>query len=53
MLRLFSGIKIPPSIAQWLITLQSGVKNAHWIEPENYHITLRFIGNVDPQTSHE
>ncbi len=27
--------------------LKGGLENARWVEPENYHITLRFIGDVD------
>src|SRR5690606_12711091 len=26
---------------------------ARWIDPENYHLTLRFIGDVDDTTAHE
>jgi 2'-5' RNA ligase len=26
---------------------------ARWIDPENYHVTLRFIGDVDDRTAHE
>jgi RNA 2',3'-cyclic 3'-phosphodiesterase len=45
--RLFSGIEIPPSIAMSLTILRSGLNGARWIDPENYHVTLRFIGDVD------
>jgi 2'-5' RNA ligase len=26
---------------------------ARWIDPENYHVTLRFIGDVDDDVAHE
>jgi 2'-5' RNA ligase len=26
---------------------------ARWIDPENYHLTLRFIGDVDEDTAHD
>jgi 2'-5' RNA ligase len=45
--RLFTGIEIPVSIAQGLSVLRGGVPGARWVDPENYHITLRFIGDVD------
>lgn len=45
--RLFSGIEIPADIAQRLGFLHGGLENARWIDPENFHITLRFIGDVD------
>jgi 2'-5' RNA ligase len=27
--------------------LRGGISGARWIDPENYHITLRFIGDID------
>lgn len=45
--RLFTGIEIPPGIAQDLSLLRGGIPGARWIDPENYHLTLRFIGDVD------
>ena len=45
--RLFTAIEIPPDIAADLSLLRGGIHGARWIDPENYHLTLRFIGNVD------
>jgi 2'-5' RNA ligase len=45
--RLFSGIEIPASIAQRLTLVRAGLSGARWIDPENYHLTLRFLGDVD------
>jgi 2'-5' RNA ligase len=45
--RIFTGIEIPVQIAQGLSMLRGGVPGARWIDPENYHMTLRFIGDVD------
>lgn len=45
--RLFTGIEIPEHIAQGLSMLRGGLPGARWIDPENYHMTLRFIGDVD------
>ena len=51
--RLFSGIEIPRPLGERLATLRSGLSGARWIDPENYHITLRFIGDVDDQLARE
>ncbi|MEC9368970.1 MAG: RNA 2',3'-cyclic phosphodiesterase, partial [Pseudomonadota bacterium] len=51
--RLFSGIEIPASLAERLSGLRAPLPGARWVEPENYHITLRFIGDVDDLTARE
>lgn len=45
--RLFSGIEIPSTVAERLAGLRGGLATARWVQSENYHITLRFIGDVD------
>jgi RNA 2',3'-cyclic 3'-phosphodiesterase len=45
--RLFTGIEIPQDVAERLSYLRGGLAGARWISPENYHLTLRFIGDVD------
>jgi 2'-5' RNA ligase len=45
--RLFTGIEIPEHIAEQLAYLRGGLVGARWIDTENYHLTLRFIGDVD------
>jgi RNA 2',3'-cyclic 3'-phosphodiesterase len=47
MLRLFVGIEFPPELKLRLSLLQSGVAGAKWVDPGNFHLTLRFIGEVD------
>ena len=47
MLRLFVGIEFPPELRLRLSLLQSGVAGARWVDPGNFHLTLRFIGEVD------
>lgn len=45
--RLFTGLELPADIGAALSGARGGLYNARWIDPENYHITLRFIGDVD------
>src|SRR6201985_4003178 len=45
--RLFTGLEIPADIGQTLSNLRGGLPGARWIDPENYHVTLRFIGDID------
>lgn len=47
MLRLFVGIALPPELKLRLSLLAAGVPGAKWVDPGNYHLTLRFIGEVD------
>ncbi|HWP26293.1 MAG TPA: RNA 2',3'-cyclic phosphodiesterase [Xanthobacteraceae bacterium] len=51
--RLFTGIEIPAHIADALSLLRGGLPGARWVEPENYHLTLRFIGDVDDLVARE
>ena len=51
--RLFTGIEIPADIGLTLSTYRGGLPGARWIDPENYHITLRFIGDIDDRTAGE
>ncbi|VBB69668.1 2'-5' RNA ligase [invertebrate metagenome] len=46
MIRLFVGLALPRSICDQLHALAIGIPGARWLEPQAYHITLRFIGNV-------
>ena len=45
--RLFTGLEIPDDIANTLSLLRGGLVGARWMTPENYHITLRFMGDID------
>ena len=51
--RLFTGLEIPPEITQRLSVLRGGLPGARWIEPDDYHITLRFIGDIDVGAANE
>lgn len=45
--RLFTGLEILPDVAGQLATHRGGLPGARWMEPSDYHITLRFLGDVD------
>src|SRR3954451_8382346 len=51
--RIFTGLEIPDEVVPALAMLRGGLPGARWIDPENYHLTLRFIGDVDDVTAHE
>src|SRR6202048_2797050 len=51
--RLFTGREIPAEIGQTLSNLRGGLPGARWIDPENYHVTLRFIGDIDGVSANE
>jgi RNA 2',3'-cyclic 3'-phosphodiesterase len=47
MMRLFTGLEIPEEVAFDLSFMQGGIPGARWIDPENFHLTIRFIGDID------
>ncbi|HLJ65282.1 MAG TPA: RNA 2',3'-cyclic phosphodiesterase [Stellaceae bacterium] len=46
MLRLFVGLGLPPELKLRLSLLAAGLPGARWVDPGNFHVTLRFIGEV-------
>ena len=51
--RLFAAIEIPHNAAMSLSLLRGGLPGARWIDIENYHLTLRFIGDVEHHVADE
>jgi len=51
--RLFTGLEVPAEIGFALSLKRGGLMGARWIDAENYHITLRFVGDVDNKTADE
>jgi len=49
--RLFVGLRIPDHIKQLLQRTQGGVTQARWQSSAQFHLTLRFIGDVDGATA--
>ena len=47
MFRLFVAIDPPATVVARLAALCAGVPGAHWIDANQIHLTLRFIGEVD------
>ena len=53
MLRIFAGIALPESLRERLAGLRAGLQDARWVEPQDYHVTLKFIGEVDEGTAED
>lgn len=51
--RLFTGLEVPEAVGFALSLKRGGLSGARWIDTDSYHITLRFIGDVDHQTADE
>jgi len=51
--RLFTALEIPRDASLSLSLLRGGLPGARWIDVENYHLTLRFIGDVEGHVADE
>jgi 2'-5' RNA ligase len=51
--RLFTGLEIPAEIGAALSFHRGGLPGARWVDPANYHVTLRFIGDIDEATARD
>lgn len=51
--RLFTGLELPDNVAGQIALARGGLLGARWLEPHDYHITLRFVGDVDPRTAND
>jgi 2'-5' RNA ligase len=51
--RLFTALEVPADIGAQLSFLRGGLPGARWVDAENYHVTLRFLGDVDDRTANE
>ena len=53
MLRLFVALEISDDARGAIAEIGSGLPDARWVAPENLHVTLRFIGEVDDPVAEE
>jgi 2'-5' RNA ligase len=44
--RLFVSLELPPSVTQRLAELDPHLRGVRWLEAEQMHLTLSFLGNV-------
>ena len=51
--RLFTALEIPHDAALSLSLLRGGLPGSRWIDTENFHMTLRFIGDVESHIADE
>ncbi|MEZ5921840.1 MAG: RNA 2',3'-cyclic phosphodiesterase [Parvularculaceae bacterium] len=45
--RLFVALALPDDVIDALVELQNGLRGARWLAPDNFHLTLAFIGETD------
>jgi len=51
--RLFVGLEVPEEVVLHLSGFRGGLPGARWVDPADYHLTLRFIGDIDRRSARE
>ena len=51
--RLFTALEIPAQTVATLTQARGGLYGARWTDPADYHLTLRFIGDIDARLADE
>lgn len=46
-MRLFIALSLPEEVREVLASIGAGVPGARWVQEDNLHLTLRFLGEVD------
>jgi 2'-5' RNA ligase len=49
--RQFTALELPDGVVSQLALMRGG--GARWLEPEDYHVTLRFIGDIDTRAARD
>ncbi len=56
-IRCFIAVKVPDIICRNIYNLQQQLMessvNVRWVHPQNFHLTLRFLGNIDDEQKQE
>ncbi len=52
-MRLFVALALPQEIRARLWRMTSGLAGVRWLPPENYHLTLRFLGEMPGHRAEE
>ncbi len=53
MIRLFVAVALPESVRLDLAALAGGIPGARWVEAQNMHVTLQFIGDIEEGLAHD
>jgi len=53
MIRLFAALGLPDAVRERLALVRAPLPGARWVPPENMHVTLRFIGEVESPVATE
>jgi len=51
--RLFTALELPERVVSQMALMRGGVVGARWLKPEDYHITLRFVGDIDARAAQD
>ena len=51
--RLFIAVDIPAAARETLEALSFGIPGARWVKPEQLHLTVRFVGDVNGSLFHD
>lgn len=52
-MRLFTAVDLPEQLKAQVLELCSGLPGVRWVKPEQLHLTLRFIGEVNAAESED